>query len=591
LVGSFEVSVIFGPSADELQKIFDVGYGLRSADVVLHRCRLVDVYSMEIREDCVVAISGKWIAAVSSGDEKRFVGSNTETIDAGGAFVLPGFIDAHTHADAITPIGTLAPACLLHGTTTLVTELVSVANAAGMAGLDWYFNECLSVPLSVFFLVPLISHLYGRDRDGGPVLKKEDLEHLLGYPGVVGVGECYWKDALENDVIKGIVRHTRGLGMTADGHATGAKADDLAAYAAMGIRGDHESLKTSEALARIRLGLYALIREGSKRGDLSPVIGHWPPGIPGDHLVLVTDTMLPQDIRKTGYMDHLVRQLVGLGRDPIDAICMATKNTAQYLCAEHVVGSVTPGKLANILIVPDLRTMSLDTVLSVGVQVVRKGELLIGEGEVSGGFPRLSRLQFVHESDLTPSIPVQGRFRAARMSRPTLTHESEVVLSRPEKEGFLSPETNLCYMAVVSRHDSAQRFVGLVENFGLKEGAMANSINFDESALCSIGPDIQSVLAALNRMIDLGGGIVLAHGSDIVDQLALPIAGVQSEDKFGRIADFLEGVPKILAQWGCKWPDPIYSMRTLTFTGIPELRLTTRGYYHVKGRRDLPLAV
>ena len=197
----------------------------------------------------------------------------------------------------------------------------------------------------------------------------------------------------------------------------------------------------------------------------------------------------------------------------------------------------------------------------------------------------MQQLRLISENELMPVPFLQNaKIRAIKMTAPTLTREI-IIESFPLKK--IRP--GLCIMSVVGRHSNAKRFVGFVDGFGLERGALAHSISFDESAICSIGADPKSVISANNRVIELGGGIVVADGEEIIAELPLPIAGVQSDRPYEAVAAFLARLPCVLHSRGCKWRDPLYSVRTLTFTGLPDLRITTEGYFDVLKGIPLPL--
>jgi adenine deaminase len=553
--------------------------------MIIHDACVVDVYGGRVLEKYSIAICGEWIASVLSDTRHILIDSDTIVVDACGLLLAPGFIDTHSHIDAITSLDCLASTVLLHGTTTVVTEVNSVANALGFDGLKWYMQASSKCSLAVLILLPAISFLYGKSADGGPCLTERQMNVLLRHPQVVGIGECFWKDLFTSGSLKRLVRRARSQGMAVDGHGTGIKGSDLGVWASLGVLGDHECVRIEDVLSRVRMGMYALLREGSKRSDLRRILGDWQDGIPIDRITVATDTMLPHDMIKKGYMDFIVRTIIESGINPVQAITMATRNAASYLGVEMVLGSLLPGRVANILFLSDLEHIQIEAVLSKGKFVVTDGIALLEEKEPAKKYPRMRHLSPLSEDQiLPPPCPEGAKIRAIRMTAPTLTREVilDHTLGTWKKMG-------LCLMATVSRHSVSQRFVGFVEGFGLTKGAFANSISFDESAICSIGADTKSVLTALNRVFELGGGIVLADGERTVEELALPIAGVQSDKPFNVVAEFLKRVPCVLRDWGCKWDDPLYSARTLTFTGLPDFRITTHGYFDVLKGMPVPL--
>ncbi len=582
--------MIQGPSGDDREALIQVCRGRRPPELAITGARIVKPEQGRVLEGWDVGVWGPWIAAMLPSGQSTLADGAAKVIDAGGAFLLPGFIDAHTHVDAITSLESLAPACLVNGTTTLVSETISVANARGMAGMEWYLGQAAKQPNQVLLLAPLISFLKCRGARGEPALSFEQMLALLAGSPVAGLGECFWRDLLQSAQARELVLRARGMGLTVDGHGVGAHGGDLAAYAAAGVKGDHEVLSTRDARERLSLGMYCLLRHGSKRQDLGKVLEGWPPGAPTGRLVLATDTMLPQDLAEVGYMNHLVRLVIESGIDPLQAVGMATCNSARYLGLEHLLGAVAPGRLANLLLVPELPRMEISNVVAKGRVVMEQGELLLPEAEPDPGFPRLEPMPPLRGGEwLERSGGGSNALRLMRMTAPTLTRQGRWRPPGRSLPAQLPPDQDLCYLAVISRHDPSQRFLGLLRGFGLKKGALANSINFDESAFCALGPDWESLLTALNRIMETGGGIALARGPQVAADLPLPILGVQTTRPFAATAAFLRGLNHQMSQWGCTWPDPLYSMRSLTFTGLPDIRATSRGYYDVKLAAYLPL--
>ncbi|MBI3077508.1 MAG: adenine deaminase, partial [Deltaproteobacteria bacterium] len=365
---------MFAVTREELRALIEVALGRAKADLVVVNGRLVNVYSGEVQQGVTVAIKGRRIAYVGAGCEHT-IGPETERLDAAGAYLVPGLIDAHTHQAELLQLTEFVRVAAPHGTTTVVTETNGLANAMGAAGVQAFLEECRHQPIKVFItapgMVPPFPHLEGSRR-----LDLDEFTAILDDERTLGMGESFWPRVLvADDSILERLRRCLNAGKEPEGHAAGARRERLQAYAAAGISSCHESISPEDALERLRLGLHVMLREGSIRQDLAGIAPLKDAPVDTRRLILVTDTTWPGELVADGHMDHVVRRAVALGFDPVRAVQMATLNAAEHFGLKHL-GGIAPGKIADLLLVDDLRAFRARVVLSDGRLLARDGRLL-----------------------------------------------------------------------------------------------------------------------------------------------------------------------------------------------------------------------
>lgn len=579
---------MFDVTREELKALIDVALGRGKADLIVLNGRLVNVYSGEVQEGMTVAIKGRRIAYVGP-DAAHAIGPQTERLDAAGAYLLPGLIDGHTHQAELIQLTEFVRVAAAHGTTAIITETNGLANAMGAPGVRAFLEECRHQPIKVFVtapgMVPPFPHLEGSRR-----LDLDEFTMILDDARTLGMGESFWPRVLDaDDEILERLRRCLNAGKEPEGHAAGARRERLQAFAAAGISSCHEPISREDALERLRLGMYVMMREGSIRRDLAGIAPIKDDPVDTRRLILVSDTTWPGELVAEGHMDRALRRAVALGFDPVRAVQMATLNVAEHFGLKHL-GGIAPGKLADLLLVEDLQGFQVRLVLSDGRLLARDGRLLRElprfayprAAYQSLGFPR------VVPEDLRASAPGPiARIRGIRVLGTMLTGEEALELKVAEGVAMPDPDRDILKVVVVNRSERPLRAgLGFITGFGLQRGAVASSFNWEANNPVALGVSDGEIAFALDRVRALGGGAVVCADGRVLAEFPMPVAGVMSDataEVAGRqIGEFQRAVRSL----GSTLENPFLSLQTLSFTGLPWLRLTDRGLADIR-RREL----
>lgn len=588
---------------DMIKTLINVATGKEKADLVIRNACLVNVYSNEIIPGSTVAVKGEKIAFVGV-DGKHTIGPKTNVIDAAGKVVIPGLIDAHTHLDIPVVFPTeYARRSLMCGTTTIITETLEMANVLGHdpghAGLLNMLEAFEAQPLKLFTVVPsYIPALssYGRTMP----FTKEETAALLKREHVLGLGETAWNAVLdENEEALEMLSTGLEAGKRLDGHTAGAKKNKLIAYTASGVTSCHESITEAEAVEKLRLGLFVMIREGSVRRDLKAVSHIKDRYKEFDRFMLVSDGLNPQDIVRYGHMDYIVQKAIDLGFDPVQAIKMASLNPAGYFRIDHICGGIAPSRDADMVIIPDVRTIECETVISKGRIVAENGNLLVN---MRPYHPLPELFDVIHiDRRLNSSdfeIPVEdGRqevtVRVIDQISDVITKELIVPVPVMNNRIAIDTERDLLKIAVIGRDGGEElrdSFTGLIHGFGMLDGAFASSCSWEiGSPLVVVGARETDMACALHRIAGIGGGIVVAQDGKITAELSLPIGGFLASCTVEEAAERLEQIQKALGNLGCPLQNPYLSLQVLTGVFLPFFRITKKGLVNTKDRKTVPL--
>lgn len=567
------------------------------ADLIVRGGTLLNVYSGELLEGWGVAIHGERVGAIGP-DLSHAIGPHTEVIEAQGKYLTPGLIDGHTHLDNVQSLHEFLHAAIPGGLTTVITELVHAANVGGVAAFRAFLEGLEQLPVLVYATTPSISLLCSDRGDGRPVISSAEVADLLEHPLVLGLGEVYWHLVLDHPPeLLGLIQKARRLRKQVEGHAAGARGLKLQQFVGLGIGSCHEPITAEEIIERLRFGLHTMVREGSIRQDLGAFDGVIPAGLDVRRLILVTDTVWPDDLLRRGSMDHAVRRVIELGLDPISAVRAASLTCAEHFGLDHAVGGIGPGKVANVLVVPDLARMQPEVVISRGKVVAREGRCLL---EIKGN-PRIREVlpgpalphRITTEDLQVPADRLGGwtKVRIVGIAGPIVTRE--ITASLPVEGGAVvaEPRTDVLKAAAFDRWGIGQRTVGFVKGFGLRNGAIASSVSYDTSNLVVLGVTDSDMALALNRLVEIGGGFVVVHDGSVVAELPMPLGGIISEEPVPVLAEKMSQVKRAIKDLGSGLEDPLLTLEALTFTGVPAIRLRERGLLQVKTGRILPLLV
>ena len=559
-----------------MKKLIDTATKREAADLVLKEAQVMDVFSGKLeRKD--VAIKEGYIAALGKDFPAR------ETLDLKGAYLLPGFIDAHIHLESslVSP-AQFCKATLARGTTALVADPHEIANVLGLKGVEYMLSITRDLPQDFFFTAPSCVPATNLETSGA-VLGVRELDILLEHPRVLGLGEVMnFPGVIEGDLqILEKIHLALAKGKKVEGHAPGLTGEALSAYVAPGITSDHECVHLKEAEEKLKRGMYIMIREGSTAKNMSaliPLVRAF--GV--SRFMLVTDDRHPQDLLEEGHMDFLLRKAVYMGIAPNLAVRMATFNPAFYFNLKRR-GAIAPGYMADMVVVRDLRDFSPMLVFKEGRLVAEEGVLL---EEVDTALPEPPPPSFNIKLPPRPfALQARGtRARAIKVIPHQIVTEEEMV-EPTVKDGWVlaDPSRDILKVAVVERHRGTGNVgVGLIRGFGLKEGALASSVAHDSHNVVVVGVSDQEMLVAVKKVEEMGGGLVVVRGEEVLAALPLPLAGLVSLEPVEEVARKVQALHKAARQLGCILDNPFMALSFLALPVIPKLKITDLGLVDVE---------
>ena len=582
-------------SKTELRRLVQAAIGEVKADLIVTGGKLINVYSGEVLDGMEIAVLDGRICYVGpSAAHGR--GEATEILDARGLYVCPGFIDGHTHIGYYCRPYEYLQAYLPHGTTALMASCDELATVFGYTGVKFFLDEVEAHPLRVYALISMVAP---QDRllCSTKSLTQSEISEGLDDPRVLGLGEMVsWLRLTQGDeeLLERIeMAHERGK--IIHGHTAGAKDRKLCAVGAVGISSCHEPIRVEDALDRLRLGYWTMLREGSLRQDLEATLK---PLIERDinfqRLILVTDSMSPDDVEEAGHMDHVLRRAVSMGLPPMQAIQAVTLNPATYSGLEQEIGGIAPGRFADLVFMEDLEHFRVRTTLIGGKVLAEKGVSLVKANPISLPVgmteslrlsPNVSPRQFK-----IPCASAAAKIRVMELINQTIT--AERIVSVSVTAGFVeaSLHDDLLKVAVFERHDNDKQIaLGFVKGFGAKVGAVGTTTNLDENTLMVVGGNDDDMAICGNALIKCGGGMAIVNQGEVLDRIAFPVGGVFSMYRWQEVAKGLCRIQRFLKDNGSTFERPMYALSFLTFVTLPALRITARGLVNVKERRIVSL--
>jgi len=568
------------------EKLLKVALGRMKADLVIRGVMVVNVDTGELMPNMDISVFQGCVADVGN---HPVIGQGTLEIDGRGEYAIPGLLDGHVHVESsMLSLTNFGIAALQRGTTGIFIDPHEIANVLGRRGVELMMRESASLPVKVFFLVPSCVPAVPGMETSGASLSIRDVVSLLRQGPVVGLAEVMNYPAVvygDRKMLSEIGAALR-LGKVVDGHYTGRGGRELAAYVSSGASSCHESVNREGALEKARYGMYLMIREGSAWRDLEEVIKVVTKDrISTCKVLLVSDDRDATSLVDEGHMDFVVRRAVENGVDPVQAIQMATINTARRFGVEGAIGSISPGKSADIVLVEDLRSLRLRSVISNGQLLIRNGRFLGRRHRFSYPNYCLRTVRFrscLDERALLAKAPkVDGKVRAHII----LVRDGSSITKHLRRRvgvvgGFIRPDLgdDIIRAAVVERHGKTGNVGrGLVKGFGLRKGAVATSVGHDSHNLTVIGVSGPDMLAAINAVREMGGGIAVVDGEKVVAELALPLAGLMSLKPLNALYPEIEGVKEAIRELGCNLKSPLMALSLLSLAVIPEIRITDRG--------------
>jgi adenine deaminase len=563
------------PLKGDLTRRLAVARGDAPADLVVRGGRVLSVFTREWLE-ADVAICDGMIAGVGAYE-------GDETIDADGAYVTPGLIDAHLHLETSKLLPSeFARLVLPLGTTAVVADPHEIANVLGTDGVHWLVDVCEGLPLEVFFTA---SSCVPASRFESPhrPFTPGDLESLLRRRLVIGLAEMMnFPGVIAGDPGELAKLAVDGASRV-DGHAPGVRGRELQAYAAAGIRSDHEAFTAEEGRERLRAGMWLLIREASAARNLRalvPLVEEFGP----HRIAFCTDDREPEHIAEDGHVNAIVRDAVSLGVTPADALTMASHHPALWHGLDHL-GAIAPGYQADLLLLPDLERFVPEIVLKRGHAV---GE--IPPTPVPEWVRQSVRIRHVSEADL--AVPWDGG--AARViglvPGQIVTEALSEELVATDGQAVADPERDVAKIAVVERHLGTGRIgLGFVRGFGLARGALASTFSHDAHNLVVVGMSDEDMAAAVGRAVEIGGGLVVVDGGRVTAELPLPVAGLISDRPLADVIEGSEATVAAVHALGSGVESPFQSMAFLALSVIPSLKITDHGLVDVDRFELVPL--
>ena len=575
-------------------QLMQVALGERKADLVVTGARLLNVYTGELLNNVSVSIKGAWIAHVAA-DGSHTIGPKTDVIDAAGKVLIPGLIDGHTHLAWLYCVDEFLKHALPGGTTTIITEAMEPFPVAGLDGVVDFLESIQDQPAKIFATAPFMASISHAAR-GIPL---ETLKQLLDRSDIIGVGESYWQSVLQApDISLPVLDETMRRGKTLEGHSAGARGRKLAAYLAAGISSCHEPILPEEVLERLRLGIYVMVREGSIRRDLEAISVIKDSNVDLRRLVLVTDGVEPGDLLQGRTMPYVVQKAIDCGFDPVAAVQMATLNVAEHFALDGMLGGIAPGRCADLLILPDIRTMEAETVISNGKVVAENGRLLAPPRRHTFRSESLTTVQLPEPfgaSDFVIRPPLEGQpftVRIIDMVTDLVTAELQQEVASANGEIPCDPAGDIVKVAAVDRrHSPGKTAVGLIKGFGLRTGAFACSAAWDSSDIIMVGASEADMAAAVNRIRALQGGAVVVENGTVLAEIPMPIFGLMSPAPVEVIVTQLEDLKQAVRSLGVRFEDPLLTLITLTGAAIPYLRICEEGLVNLKDGKTVGLFV
>jgi len=571
------------PLSSATRTLSDVCMGRTPADLLITGGRLVNVHTREVLDGAEVAVKDGRIAMF--GDARHTRGPDTELLDAGGAYLVPGLIDTHLHVEsAMVTVARFAEAVLPHGTTTVLIDNHEIANVLGLDGIRWMLEEGRGLPLKVLLAVPSCVPALPGFEDAGAHLGPDDIREALTWDGVAALGEMmnmpgvYDADADTHEMIGAVL--DAGLPVTGHWSLHGWSDHRLHAYVCAGVDSDHESVHREDALAKLRAGMWVQFREGSAWHDVAECVKVLTEdGVDSRHALLVTDDMHPETLLATGHLNHAVRTAIAAGLDPLLAIQLATVNAAEYIGRRHDVGSIAPGRCADILLVEDLTELRPHRVIADGRTIDAGAEL--PRLEPPAAFRRTVHLQraLTTEALRVEATGETARVRAIGMVPGALATEHRVVEARVTGGTVeADPGLDLAKAASIERHGGSGSIgLGFVQGLGLARGAVATTVAHDNHNLFVVGTNDADMLAAVARLAEAGGGMVAVEDGETRALVELPIAGLLSDRPVAEVAEQVRALDRAYAELGTTIEYPFMMVSFLSLGVIPALRLTNRG--------------
>ncbi len=569
-----------------------VAAGRAPADRVIRGGKLVNVQSREVLDGWQVAIAAGRFAYIGP-DASHCIGDATEIIEAEGRYLIPGLCDGHMHIESgmLTP-AEFAAAVIPHGTTTMFTDPHEIANVLGLRGVRLMHDEALMQPVNIFTQMPSCAPSAPGLETTGYEITPDDVAEAMQWPGIIGLGEMMnFPGVIAGDPkMLAEIAATQNAGKTVGGHyASPDKGIAFSAYVAGGPADDHEGTAEADAIARVRNGMRSMMRLGSAWYDVeSQITAVTEKGLDPRNFILCTDDCHSGTLVHDGHMNRVVRHAIDCGCDPLIALQMATINTATHFGLERELGSIAPGRRADVVLTSDLRTLPIEHVIARGVTVAQNGDLTTTCPHLD--WPEDSRNTVHLGKTLEPQhfeiAAPEGANRVhakvigvVENQAPTEALEADL----PVVDGVVEGDNGVAQIALVERHRGTGGVVnGFVSGFGYQgQMAMASTVAHDSHHMIVVGTDRANMAAAANRLGEVGGGVTVFKDGQEIALVELPIAGLMSDSPAREVAAEAQKMVEAMEACGCSLNNAYMQHSLLALVVIPSLRISDLGLVDV----------
>ncbi len=555
------------------RRIIEAAAGREAADLVLKNATYVNVFSNQL---CTADIAVAEGLIVGMGEY-----SGMAEVDCTGKIVLPGFLDAHIHLESslVSP-REFVKAVLPHGTTTVITDPHEIANVMGTDGIEYMLQATENLPVDVRFMLPSCVPATPLD-ESGAVLDYRSLDSFYDHPRVQGLAEMMnfvgiiaGDDQPVEKIVAAQAHHKK-----IDGHAPDLRGNDLNAYIAAGVYSDHECHDLQDALAKLERGQFIMIREGTAARNLDALAPLLCDKY-ADRCMFCTDDKHPSDLLEKGHIDYIVKRAIALGADPITAVKVACHNAARYFLLNNR-GAIAPGYLGDFVVIDNFQDFRIEKVFKKGVLMVEDGTMRdFSAPEIEPYLTKRAHSTF-HLGTLTAEDFMDHRPRGI-----IGMVNGEITTVDAGYSDRIDAEYDILKIAVVERHKNTRHIgIGFLQGYGLKSGAVATSISHDSHNIIVVGTNESDMAAAVNRVVDLNGGIVVWDGGASAAEVPLAIAGIMSDEPLEAVNEKLEAAKEKAHALGVgQGIDPFMTLSFMALPVIPSLRITTRGVFDVNSQ-------
>lgn len=555
---------------EEYKNFIDVSTGNIPAEIVLKNATYLDVFTNQFKKGNIAISHGSFAGIGDYKGEKE--------IDMTGKTIVPGFMDAHIHIESTTVIPEIfAKEALKHGTTAVFTDPHEIANVMGVDGIKYMIESTKTLPLDVYYMIPSCVPSCEYDESGAKILINDiepfyDNDHVLGLAEVMDFNGVIKKSKDVIDKTYSTITHN----MLIDGHAPLLSGKSLNGYVAAGILSDHECSNLEEAIEKMSLGLRIMIREGTAAKNLEALIGLCKEPY-ASRCMFCTDDRHINNLMEEGHIDNIIRKAIKLGVDPVIAYKMASFNAGNYFGLGNR-GAISPGYLADFVVINDINTVEIESVYKEGVMMTEDYLNENCKSQIPSYLKEKS-----HDTFHFPEIHAENLLNKEELSVIGLV-EKQLYTTNEGYAKKIDIENDILKVVVVERHKNTGHVgIGFIKGYGLKKGAIATSVAHDAHNIIAIGATEDEIAIAVNELYKIGGGMLVYSDGKVQASYSLPVAGLMSEINANDAKKCLDEIHSAAYKLGVnKGIDPFMTLSFTALPVIPELRITTYGVVNIK---------